>query len=232
MNLKQNKNYFTKGDGLKLVGIGLVVLGVLLYFFGMGYWSYVLMLTVTPTGIILFFVGVSGRSSDADMDACIALQMESFAPNPEEDKQYGKRIQKHISPETVEGYEYEDGLMLKKAKDGKIRSSEYTRTVIYQLTDALYLASRRVSLISEEVCDRTVEIPYDAVIAIDVQRENATMQFGKRRLAVKKTYLVVTYGRETFRAPLQDDTRADHLVEKLNKTVAEARKAKTDGEHA
>jgi len=226
MKLKQNRNYFTKGDTLKIVGIAMVVLGVLLYFFGMGYWSYVLMLTAIPLGIVLFFVGASGKASEADLDAHIALQMESFSVTPEEEKAYAKRVQKHLPPETLEGYEYDgEGLMLQKAKDGRIRSSAYTRTVVYRLTDALYCASRTVSLISEEVRDQTVEIPYETVTDIQLQRERVTARFGKRQFLVKKVCLVITYGEECFRAPLQDDTHAEQLVETLNQTVAEYRVA-------
>ena len=224
MNLKQNKNYFTKGEGLKIVGIVLIVLGVMLYFFGMGYWSYVLMLTVIPTGIILFFVGASGRLSDTEMDAFIACQLEDFDPHPEETKEYAKRVQKHLSPDLIEGYAYEDGVLLKRAKDGKIRSSHYTRTAIYQLTDAFYLASRHVSLIAEDVRNEYLEIPYRTVTAVELLRESATMPCGKKQFSVKRTELVITCGEQSFHAPIQDDTNADRLVERLRKVVAEAEK--------
>ena len=67
MKDKQNVNYFMKSGWMKPTGLGLLIAGIAFLFFGWGFISYILMVVFIPAGIVLFIVGASTRSTDAEM---------------------------------------------------------------------------------------------------------------------------------------------------------------------
>jgi len=149
-DFKSHINYFKRSDSLKYIGIVLAVLGVFLYMFGWSYISYIIATIALPIGGALFIIGSSGRASDGDINEYITKRTEGIEIDLENNPSIKKRLLKQIPVETVEGYEYRDGLMVTKAKDGSIRSSEYTKSVLYSLSDALHIVSRRISIVSDE----------------------------------------------------------------------------------
>ncbi len=224
MNIKHNKNYFQKGELLKYVGAAMAVLGAVMFLFGWSYLSYILSLICIPAGLILFFVGVGGRSNDSDLDQDIRNKTEGFEVQLEEDKKYSKRILKHLPPVMIEGYEYTDGLMFAKAKNGTVRSSEFTRSFVCLLSDALYLSCRTVSLVSEEVKDQAFEILYDDIKQVEMVREEKKVVFMKKAFPVKRACLTVTYGEGlTVALPMHDDMDSERLIETIRKSMAEYR---------
>lgn len=202
----------------KGLGLGMAIVGFLLLWFGWSYITYLISVVFIPVGVIMFIVSSSGRSSDSDIDNDVKRKTEGLEKDLGEDKKYSRKILKHIPPETVGGYEYEEGLMLTKAKNGSVRSSEYTKAVIYILSDCLYIPRRTVSLVSEDVRDTLFEIPYEMIKGVEITREDKMLTFGKRTFNVKKTRLVISYGDGlTFSAPIHDDVNADALVDKITR---------------
>lgn len=225
MNIKENINYFKKTDTPKYVGLGLMIVGFAMLWLGWSYISYILMSIFIPAGIVLFLVGSSGRAGDSDIEAAIKKATEGVEVDLTEDKNYNKRILKHLSPETVEGYEYREGLLLTRAKSGSLRSSEYTKAVIYMLSDALYIPARTISLVSDNVNNRYVEIPYDMIDKVEITHEEANLTYGKKTFRAKIVRLSIEYGDGlVFTTPIHDDITSDALVENIKKMISTARK--------
>ncbi|MBE6577272.1 MAG: hypothetical protein E7653_03960 [Ruminococcaceae bacterium] len=220
MNVKHNVNYFKKSENLKYIGLGIALVGFIMLWVGFGWTSYILATVGLPTGLVLFFVGSAARSSEADIDECIKRETSGIEVSFEGDRHYEKRVLKQFPPVTVEGYEYDDGLMFKKAKNGKIRSSRYTKAVIYILSDRLYISECRVDLVGAPCEKRIVEIKYENLADTEIKREEKRVSFGKNSYAVKTCRLSVSYGEaESWSAPVNDDVGTDALVEKINTAI-------------
>ena len=147
MDTKHNVKYFKKKDSVKTVGaicLAIGAVGILLAY--SSYIGYILAMVLLPVGLVTFIVGTTIVSSESDIDEDIKKALVGVEKQPSEDKAYAKRILKNIPATTAEGYNYEEGLMLRKAKNSSLRSSSYTKAILYPLTDALLISSRTVSL--------------------------------------------------------------------------------------
>ncbi|MBQ2767957.1 MAG: hypothetical protein IJF49_07790 [Clostridia bacterium] len=233
MNTKHNVNYFKKSDGLKTIGTGMMVVGILGLWLGWSYSYYLYFISTIalPVGLVLFMFGSVGRASEEDMDSCIKSIGDGLDSLLENDKKLSKKRLAHISPMMAEGYEYSDGLMYTKAKSGTVRSSEYTKAILYILSDSLCIVRRTASLIADNARTETVEIPYDMLAQAEIRTADKTVSFGKRQFHVKETRLFVTYGDAlVFSTPIHNDITADQFVDKIRKTAQSYLKEKCGGQ--
>ena len=233
MNFRNNINYFKKKDSIKGIGAGLLIVGLFWLWLGIGYigWiAYFFMILSIPSGFIMFILGSTLSSNDADIDEYIKKSCEGLELDLESDKNFSKRILKNMEPNVTAGYEYSgDGLMFRKDKRGAWRSSKYTKSIIYVLSDALYINSRTFSLVSDETQNRLIEIPYDAIDSVEMQKEEHVIVSGKNSFKIKKDRLLIKYGEGmTFSAPMNNDIRSEEFVELLNKMVSKAKKQKEE----
>ena len=118
--LKRNLHYFTKSDTPLYVGIGLVAVGVALFFLGYGYVSYVIASVCAPVGLLLALIGASRRVTDADIDNCVTKLTENMEVDLVENPKFAKRILKHVPMLRVQNYVYDQALAHKYAKSGSI----------------------------------------------------------------------------------------------------------------
>ena len=231
MKLKNNVNYFKKNDSLKFIGAAMAILGFLLYYVGWGWISYIIICTFIPAGAVLFIVGSSGRASEDDIDEFIKIKTRELDPNLDLDKDYSKRIMKHSEAINAEGYEYRQGLMFKKPKSGTVRSSEYTASVIYTLTDAFHLTSRSFSLVSdEEPVTSSREISFDSIKTVEFRDETKRLTFGGNSFSVKDTRLFFVMNDDSeISIPVHDDLNSENLAENFNHILDNYRKSKSAG---
>ena len=233
MNIKNNINYFKRGDGLRIFGMCLMVPGVLGLWLGWSY-SYYLYLISTialPVGFVCFLLSSIGRSSEEDIDACVQRIGLDIERDIEKHPKQEKKVLAHIPPVTAEGYLYHDGLMFTRGKDGTVRSTEYTRAMVYVLSDALFITRRTGSLISEGIREDAVEIPFTMLEKAEIVTEEKTVTFGKKSFHVKETRLHVTYGDcMVFSTPIHNDITADQFAETINKTARAYLKEKCEGQ--
>lgn len=223
MNFKKNIHYFTQTDLCKNLGIALMAVGLLLLVFGWSYLSFILMTVSIPTGLILFLVGSSRRSSEKDLDAAIERATAELEPVEEEAEKLNRRALKKIAPILAGGYELREGLMLKKDKSGKMRSSKYTKSYLMPLSDALYVSTRTVSLVEDQKKDLSLQIPYREIESITLVRTERELSFQKKLLRVKECRFSVTYHTgEVFSLPIQDDVLTEQFTEDLQACVKQA----------
>ena len=222
-NLTQEKssiNYFKKSDTLQYVGGGLLIVSLISLWLGWGMISYIFAIIGTPTGLILFLVGASGKVSDQDMDNYIQNKMADLKIDIDSDRHYQLKLLKHLKEYTAEGYLLHDGVMLKKRKDGSIRSSEFSRAKIRILSDRLYIVHRQISLISEEVVSNKYERAYDSISSVTVERDSKRMIFNKNMFITKPCCLRIVYSESELLFPIADAITSDELAEAINRQIS------------
>ncbi len=222
---KQNERYFTEGEGIKILGASLVGLAVAIYFFGWGYLAYILMSISAPLGVFLFFFGASRRSTDADLERYIELATEGVEVALEEDRVYAKRLDKSFPPVSVAGYHYAGDILLAKAKNGTVRSTSYEKSVLYVLKDALYISSRRISLVADEGESATREIPFAEIAKMEIVTDERHLVCGKKSYLIKDTRLFIhlTSG-GLISLPTKDDLTVEEFIERLERSIKKQRK--------
>ncbi|MBQ3012774.1 MAG: hypothetical protein IJD74_04455 [Clostridia bacterium] len=220
MQEKSSVNYFKKSDTLQYVGGGLLIVSLISLWLGWGMISYIFAIIGTPTGLILFLVGASGKVSDQDMDNYIQNKMADLKIDIDSDRHYQLKLLKHLKEYTAEGYLLHDGVMLKKRKDGSIRSSEFSRAKIRILSDRLYIVHRQISLISEEVVSNKYEIAYDSISSVTVERDSKRMIFNKNTFITKPCCLRIVYGESELLLPIADAITSDELAEAINRQIS------------
>jgi hypothetical protein len=221
MKVKNNENYFLKKGTLKYVGVAMAALGFLLYYVGWGWISYIVMCTCLPGGAVLFIVGSSGRAADEDIDEYIAVKMRGISRERELEKNFSARLSPLDSFYELEGYELSEGLMFAKTKGGSVRSSVFTKTLVYILTDGLYLVGRSISLIDEEKCeDRAGELLFSDMERAEICEEMKSFNFRGNLFRVKDMRLkIVMKSGEEISIPMHDDLRSELIVERINREI-------------
>lgn len=220
--IKTNTNYFTKNYILRPLGAVMAIIGFLIYFMAWNYLFYILMSIFIPGGIILFVIGSLGNSSESDLIDTIEEKTVGLEVRFEEDKYRATRsIVFGFSPLVLEGHKYEDGVMLKKAKSGILRSSEYTKAIVYTLEDGIYITCRSFSLVADEVENTVFDISYADIEKVELLRERRRLTFKGKSFEAKITQIKFVRGGEVISLPIHDDIESDEYVEKLNKLIAE-----------
>ena len=233
MNFRNNINYFKKKDTIKGMGGALLIIGLLWLWLGIGYlgWiAYFFMILAIPSGFLMFILGSTISSNHSDIDEYIQKNCQGLEIDLENDKNFNKRVVKNIEPTVTQGYEYSgEELMFRKDKKGTWRSSKYTKSIIYVLSDGLYINLRTISIISENVENRSLEIPYDTVDSIEMMKEENIIQSGKNKVNIKKDRFVIKYGEGmTFSVPMNNDIRSEEFIEMLSRMVSKAKTAKKE----
>ncbi len=221
---KENINYFKKNGNLKIAGIVLAAVSAALYFFGWSYVSYIIASIGLPVGLVLFVVGSIGRADEADLDGYIARGVEGAdAPDPEDDR-FERRRLSYVQPQIAKGYEYADGLLFKKDKNGHLRSSLYTSATLYPMKESLCVYGRTVSLISDERTDIRREIAYKEIEKVSISEDERWVKSKKGSMKVKDVRLVVKLlDGEELSLPVDNGIDVERFAEKVNELARNSR---------
>ena len=220
-NYKSNINYFVKWEGLKTLGLGMMIVGFACLWLGWG-WTYLIGAALMVAGISVFLVGNIGRSTEEEIKAEIARRSEGIEfPEVEKERGFYTRIPAKAEILDFSGFSLTEGVLLKKMKNGSICSSEYRVARIFLLADAFYVKTRTFSLVSDIVEEETLEIPFASVEDVAVLRETKNLPCGKKVFSVKPCHLVVLFdeGKKLY-LPASDDVYVDELAARLKKLAA------------
>lgn len=218
-NYKANINYFKKWEGLKSLGLGMLIVGFASIWLAMGYLVYLGGIALLAAGVVLFLIGNINRSTEAEITAEIARRSEGIDfPEVETERHFNKRVPDKQEILEFSGFLFSDGLWFKKMKNGSVCSSEYFVAKMLLLTDAFYVKQRKFFLVSEQKEEETIEIPFDKAEDVTVLRESTTLSCGQKKFSVKTCHLVISYdGGKTLRLPAADDVYVDELAARLKK---------------
>ena len=221
---KENTNYFKKNDTLKFAGIVTVIVSVILYFFGWSYFSYIIACAGIPAGIVILILGTVGKSKEEDIVGYINKHTQDIKIDIEDNKSIAKRVLKNPAPLIAEGDVYKEGIMIKRRKDGKLRSSLYAKSVIYPLDNALYIVSKTISVVSDDAENFEVEIPYSSIKCFEAKEEKINIVFGKKYYNPKKYELSVEDSNgNSYSMPIENSISTDNFVKKINEIIQKAK---------
>lgn len=218
MDIKHNKNYFKINDSLKILGAGMLIAGLLLLWLGWSYISWILMLILTPSGLGLFLYVSIVRSNDADILEDITKAVEDMSTKAEDLPYYNKRV-RYGDPFIASGFEYFDGLMYQKAKDGSIISTKYTKSVIHILSDRLYITAKTVSPISDESCEQIYDILLGEISSLELITERKKVPYKKSYFFANDTHLLIKTSDSEIKLPVHEDVNTDEFIKKIQKRL-------------
>ena len=228
MNIKQNTNYFKISD--KLSRAAVLVLGggvasMLLAFFGLGHYvCFILAGALLPVGFVMYLITTTQRATDDDIKVQIEQAVSGMEIDLTKNIKYQRRINPKAEPRELAGFDYDEGLMFTKSRMGNVISSSYTKALLYQLKDGFYITWRRISLVSEDVVNETIEIPFDEVRSIKYISEEKTVTYGKNSYVIEITKIEICYSENNIISfPIGKDVEAEFYIEKLNKAILSAK---------
>lgn len=222
--LKRNLHYFTKTDTPLFVGIGMLIVGVVLYFVTYSYLVYIIASVLAVAGLVLTLIGASGRVTDADIDSCVARLTEGMEVDLVENPKFAKRMLRQIPMLRVQNYVYDDALKHKYAKSGAIRSEKLESALLYALDDRLYVVHRRISLLADECETQIIELPYAEIEDIAVTEKQTKLTFGKNTRTVTASFLCIKTA-TLLELPMQSNADTDEFILRVKRVLAESRQA-------
>ena len=173
-----------------------------------------------PIGLALYIYGNSGTTDENGLKKIIKENTDAITfADIKESGEYRGRLPKKPVEEVLGGYVFNDNVLIKKAKSAAMVSSEYISAKMLILTDALYIRSCSFSFIAHEKHESEIEIPFSTIEKIEIERDSKNYQIGKKELAVKTCFLVITHEGIQTRLPRKDDIYADELIVTLNRLL-------------
>ena len=221
-NYKSNINYFKKWEGLKTLGLGMLIVGFASLWLARSYFMWIAGGAILTAGVVVFLLGNIGRSTEAEILEEVKRRSEGIEfPEVEKDRHFYKRIPARAEILDFSGFSISDGLLLKRMKNGSICSSEYRVARMLLLSDAFYVKAKTFSLVSDVEEEETLEIPFASVEDVAVLRETKNLPCGKKVFSVKPCHLVVIFdeGKRLY-LPAPDDVYVDELAARLKKLAA------------
>lgn len=218
-------NYFKRSDATAPIGMGMLVAGLILLWLG---WSFFWLffyfgIALIPIGLGIYLYGCTGRSDENELKKIIQENTDAITfDDMKESLEFRKRMSKNPAEEIFGGYVFNDNVLIKKAKSGAMVSSEYILAKMLILNDALYIRSSAFSFIADEKHASEIEIPFSTIEKIEIDRQTQNYQIGKKELAVKTCFLVITHEGVQTRIPRKDDIYADELIVTLNRLLKKA----------
>ena len=215
---KSNANYFGQKEWIKYTGFGLLIVGAALFLWGWSYISYLLSVAMIPAGLAILLIESIRCSNDNDITEYIQNHLAAVEIDEVENKEFKQRRLKSPEPEICEGYEYREGVMLKKGKKGPVHSSEYTKAIVYPMKDGICVSRHTISLIATEEIREITEIPYEELHNLEVIKEDLRLTFEKNTFPVHSTRLNVEYGEGKCRSrPCTANVQTEDFVTRVKR---------------
>ena len=76
MDFKHYINYFKKNENMKLIGGGLLIVGLISFWLRLGF-LWIFSTSAITVGFFMFLFGSGGRASEADVDKYISNNMDN-----------------------------------------------------------------------------------------------------------------------------------------------------------
>ncbi|MHB1153949.1 MAG: hypothetical protein ACYCWE_11910 [Eubacteriales bacterium] len=234
MNFKYNLKYFTSKDWPVALGSAMMVIGLtpaVLQIMGIG------MMVFTSFGIIMAFVGacivvftLGGKTSDIEF----AEQIQRFTAGMQQSalKKLGFE-EKHIKiyplydPYRFGEYDFSgsEDILVKRGKDGKIRSSIFSQTLLLFTAEKLCIYRQRFSFLNDYNEFFLDVIPYIDIDSVFITDGIYKTQFEKNNLTVKYVMFNLKNNEgAVISIPAHNDADLDKLVLSIMK-LANQKKA-------
>ena len=213
---QKHRNYFKRGDTLKITAIAVMAVSLILFFFGWSWISYIQFFVALPAGVALLVIHFTTTAGEDDLVHYIENATKEVSPDLLKTKEIQKKLLPSPAPVCEGGYEYREGVLVRRNKKGILLSSLYTKALLYPLDDAFCIKALTVSLFSEETTSLRLQIPYAEIRSVALVRETQSLLMGKKSVSATADRLVIEYGEgEAIKLPMRDSVDTDAWIEKV-----------------
>ena len=223
MDPKRNERFFKQNDMLRLIGGGMLIVGLIWFWLGWSAASYYGPCVMVPAGLVLF-LGTSARHvPESEIRGNIQKALADLARDVEENPEQSLRVLATPAPYRGESFVFDGSARLfRRGKDARLLSDVYEATALYFTQEALLLRGATVRLLdasTEMKAERllwselgqAVLVPYEARVGLTNQK-NATATARGVWLELKGSA-----GQTLYRAAVPDDMDAESLCQQINK---------------
>ena len=227
---KDGTLYYRQTDFWRLLGAGLMIVGVVWFYIGFSMASYYVPCVITPVGLALFLVFSSRHISDADMEEECTHRLADYDVSVTSRSDYNRIVLRQPNDVETEAYHMgEPATCYKRNKNGKLVSDRFVKSHFFFTADGLWVTSRTLSLTltrEEEgaATDAEYLIPYVEMQAATLAESDVqvTLTASKKMTTVRMIELIIT-GREgeLLRLPVQNDMDMSNLCDALNRKIKE-----------
>lgn len=230
---KDGTRYFKQTDTLRLLGGGIAIVGLVWFYFGMTYASYILPTIFTPIGVVMFILGSSRHISDSDMEEEIQKAMLNYDAWVTERADFDRLVLKH--PVAVESTAYQmtsPATYFKRGKNSVPMSDICVKSHFFFTKDALLVCSRMLSITQMHepeggVLNKELALYFADMTKAEICERviDVTLSNTKKVLRVKQ-YDLVIYGTdgEILRLPVHNDMDTSDLCDDINRRIQETTK--------
>ena len=225
--IKDGSLYYRQKDILRPIGAVLMPVGLVWFYLGWSYLSYILPSIMLPAGLILFIVGGSKTISDNDMTELMDHALLDYDKPVTEMPGYERIVLKQPVPVEISAYSFgKDATYFKKGKNGTPISDRMTRTHVFYMKDGVILIGRTLSIASlneatgEGITDFTHTFSFGEITSasLDVYETPVTLSNTGKVTTVKWCELSITgEDGELLRIPVKNDMDASNLCDFLNR---------------
>ena len=228
MNYAKNKKYLGGNDTHYYIGLGLVILGVLLFMLGEMMWIFIVPYQLFVAsflaliGALLICIPSAGASNEEEIDKYVKDKIDTLTSRVTESMPKSKN-QTQESPTVVGNYIFdkEDIIIRKGRKDGKYRSSLYSAAVISYKKESVYIHQCTFSLVSDVTSENVYDIPFSEKPEAAISEE--TLNLNKRAIKIKRLNISDEQGTK-ITIPVINSVLIDEICDKLN-TITKRYKA-------
>lgn len=222
---KRHLKYFHKTDNMRVIGtLMMAASGVIFLWTWYIFWSYILFRSIFilfPVGLALYIIGSLGKSTDEDIESVISRLSSEADIDEEKDADIIRKLMKNPSPEIISGYDYSDGTMFRKTKNGVIRSEVFKKAVLLPLNEGIYVSYATVNIICESVKKEIFELPYSDIEEIRVVSERKTVRFLRKNFSVNDSRLeIISKGNAVLSLPAKESATLDAFIQDLQKYIS------------
>lgn len=225
--MNDGTRYYHQNDIIRPIGMGVLVLGLLMLFFRMGYISFILATVFIPVGLVLFLVGGSKLVSDSEYQELIDRAMLDYDKSVTNMNGFERIVLKQPAPVELSSYQFGDkAKYFRRGKSSTPISDVYTRTRLFYTKDALMIVGRTLCISELNVAegkgiyDVSETIAFAGITSASLETREVTVTTTNtgKPMTVKWTELVLM-GREEelMRIPTKNDMDASGLVDDLNR---------------
>ncbi len=231
-DFKRNEKYYTTDNKMLLAGIIITLVGLAVWYFFR--WWYIIgnVLVILPViGIVLIFVWLGKRSSDADIDGQTAAATEDLHKYAVEKLNLYKTVNNALPPYTLAGYDFEN-LEERKiviGRDRRARTDRYGAFAFIFTPDKLHIYTRQFSLLESGIKENSLSIPFLDIAKIEILEEDFVHHYGKdgkKEANVKNTvYAITRENGEVTRYYFHNSVDADNIIEQVERYKKQNRAA-------
>lgn len=226
---QDGSSFYRQTDTLPFIGTAMLIIGILCLWLGFGFVSYILTAVFVPVGLILFFIGFSGRVSQNDLEEERDHLLRDYDESVTRMDKYDRIVLQQPAPVETGAFGFgDDAQYFKRGKGSTVLSDVYTQTHFFFTRDSLMVTSRTVKLSAmdaekgEGFSDLHATLEYAAVksASLDEHTVTVTLTNTNKPASVHWCELVIAGDEgELLRLPVRNDMDMSGLCEEIQRKI-------------